>query len=163
MTTQSGKIFSTIRQNVRQIELFSNLSDDEIDILVKHSKIRSLVEDEALFRQGDDGDFFVIIIDGRIEITKHTAKETPVALASLTRGDTLGEMALIDQEKRSASAIAIEPTSVFILSRKSFNLLVDQYPRCGTKLLRKLATILCSHLRETSSLFAETIEPNLLT
>ncbi|WP_163338592.1 cyclic nucleotide-binding domain-containing protein [Desulfopila sp. IMCC35008] len=163
MTTQTGAISSTIRQNVRQIELFSNLSDDEIDILVKHSKIRSLVEDEALFRQGDDGDFFVIIIDGRIEITKHTEKETPVALASLTRGDTLGEMALIDQEKRSASAIAIEPTSVFILSRKSFNLLVDQYPRCGTKLLRKLATILCSHLRETSRLFAESIEPNLLT
>lgn len=163
MTTQSGTISSTIRQNVRQIELFSNLSDDEIDILVKHSKIRSLVEDEALFRQGDEGDFFVIIIDGRIEITRHTEKETPVALASLTRGDTLGEMALFDQDKRSASAIAIEPTSVFILYRKSFNLLVDQHPRCGTKLLRKLATILCSHLRETSRLFAESIEPSLLT
>lgn len=163
MSTQPGTISSTIRQNVRQIELFSSLSDDEIDIMVKHAKIRSLVENEALFHQGDDGDFFAIIIDGRIEITKHTEKETPVALASLTRGDTLGEMALIDQETRSASAIAIEPTSVFVLSRTSFDMLVDQYPRCGTKLLRKLAIILCNHIRETSKLFAETIEPNLLT
>ncbi len=163
MTTQSGTIFSTIRQNVRQIKLFSNLSDNEIDILVKHSKIRSLVEDEVLFHQGDDGDFFAIIIDGRIEITKHTEKETPVALASLTSGDTLGEMALIDEETRSASAVATEPSSVFVLSRKSFNLLVDQYPRCGTKLLRKIAIILCNHIRETSRLLAETIEPSLLT
>lgn len=163
MTTQPGTISSTIRHNVRQIELFSSLSDDEIDILVKHSRIRSLVEDEVLFHQGDDGDFFAIIIDGRIEITKHTEIETPVALASLTCGDTLGEMALIDQETRSASAIAIEPTSVFLLSRKSFDMLVDQYPRCGTKLLRKLAIILCNHIRETSGQFAESIEPRLLT
>jgi len=72
-------------------------------------------------------------------------------------------MALIDQETRSASAIAVKPTSVLVLSRKSFDLLVNQYPRCGTKLLRKIATILCNHIRETSKLFAETIEPNLLT
>ena len=161
--TQSGTISSAIRQNVRQLELFTSLSDEEIDILVKHSKIRSLDEDEALFHQGDDGDFFAIIIDGRIEINKLTQKDTPVALASLARGDTLGEMALIDQETRSASAIATEPSSVLVLSRKSFDLLVNQYPRCGTKLLRKIATILCSHIRETSKLFAETIEPNLLT
>lgn len=163
MTIQPGTISSAIRQNIRKIELFSNLSDDEIDILVKHAKIRSLVEDEPLFRQGDDSDFFVVIIDGRIEITKHTAKETPVSLASLTSGDTLGEMALFDQEARSASATATEPSTVFILSRSSFEQLVDQHPRCGTKLLRKFAVILCSHLRNTSRLFAETVEPNLLT
>lgn len=162
MTIQPGTISSTIRQNIRQIELFSSLSDDEIDILMKHAKIRSLVEDEALFRQGDDGDFFAIIIDGRIEITKHTEMETPVSLASLTCGDTLGEVALIDQEKRSASAVASEPSSVFLLSKKSFDMLVDHYPRCGTKLLTKLARILCNHLRKTSGRFAESIEPSLL-
>jgi CRP-like cAMP-binding protein len=129
---------------------------------MKHAKIRSLVEDEALFRQGDDGDFFAIIIDGRIEITKHTEMETPVSLASLTCGDTLGEVALIDQEKRSASAVASEPSSVFLLSKKSFDMLVDHYPRCGTKLLTKLARILCNHLRKTSGRFAESIEPSLL-
>lgn len=163
MTNLSGAISSAIRQNVRQLELFTILSDEEVDILVKHSRFRSLVEDEALFHQGDVGDFFAIIIDGRIEITKHTKKDTPVALASLTAGATLGEMALIDQETRSASATAVEPTSVLILSRKSFDLLVNQHPRCGTKLLRKIAQILCTHIRETSKLFAETIEPNLLT
>lgn len=163
MTLQPGTISSTIRQNVRQIELFSSLSDDEIDILIQHSKIHSLVEDEPLFRQGDVSDFFVVIIDGRLEITKHTEKETPVSLASLTSGATIGEMALFDQETRSASAIASEPSTVFILSRTSFDQLVDQYPRCGTKLLRKLAIILCGHLRNTTRMFAETIEPHLLT
>lgn len=162
MSTQPSTISSAIRQNVRQLELFSDLFDEEITILLRHSKIHSLVEGEALFNQGDNGDFFAVIIDGRIEITKHTAKDTPVALASLTSGDTLGEMALIDQDTRSASAVAIEPSSVFVLSRTSFDMLVDQYPHCGTKLLRKLAKILCSHIRETSKLLAETIEPSLL-
>lgn len=162
VTTKTSSISSTIRQNVRHLDLFSSLSDEEIDILVRHAKILSLVEDEVLFHQGDEGDFFAVIIDGRIEIAKHTEKETPVALASLSRGSTFGEMALIDQETRSASAIAVEPTSIFVLSRKSFDLLVHQHPRCGTKLLRKIASILCNHIRETSKQFAESIEPHLL-
>lgn len=159
---KQGAISSTIRQNVRQIELFSGLANDEIDILIKHSKIRTLVEDEPLFLQGDESDFFVVIIDGRIEITKYTDKATPVSLASLTRGDTLGEMALFDHEQRSATATAMESSIVLILSRASFDLLVDEHPRCGNKLMRKFAILLCGHLRKTSKMFAESIEPHLL-
>ena len=163
MALQQSTLSTTFRENVRKIGIFSNLENDEIDILLKHAKIHSMMEDEILFQQGDKGDFFAVIIDGRIEITKHTNKETPVALASLSCGDTLGEMALIDQETRSASAIAIEPCSVLILSRESFDTLIEEYPQCGAKLLRKIAALLCNHIRETSKLFAESIEPSLLT
>ena len=163
MTKQANTISSVLRQNIRQIELFTNLSDDEIDILVKHAKIRSLVEDEALFHEGDIGDFFAIVIEGRVEITKHTENDIPVAIASLTRGATLGEMALIDHETRSASAIATEPSTFFVLSRQSFDKLVEQSPRCGVKLIQKIAMILCSNVRRTSNLFADSIEPSLRT
>lgn len=161
VTTQHSAISSVLRQNIRQLELFTTLSDDDIDILVKHAKIRSLDENEALFRQGDDGDFFAIVIQGRIEITKHTEKDTPVAIASLTHGATLGEMALIDHETRSASAIATEPSTVFVLSKVSFEKLIEKSPRCGVKLIQKIAKILCSNIRRTSNLFADSIEPSL--
>ena len=161
MTTQHNTISSILRHNIRQLDLFTNLSDDEIDILVKHAKIRSFDEDEPLFHQGDNGDFFAIIIEGRVEITKHTENDTPVAIASLTHGATLGEMALIDHETRSASAIAIEPSTVFVLSRQSFDKLIEQSPRCGVKLIQKIATILCSNIRRTSNLLADSIEPSL--
>lgn len=161
MTAQQSSISSTIRQNIRKLELFTDLSDDEIGILVKHAKIRSLDGDETLFKQGDNGDFFAVVIAGRIEITKLTEKDTPVAIASLTHGATLGEMALIDHETRSASAIATEPSTVFVLSRESFDTLIDQSPRCGVKLIRKIATILSRNIRETSNLFAESVEPGL--
>lgn len=162
MTTQHNTISSILRQNIQQLELFTDLSDDEINILVRHAKIRSLVEDEALFHEGDNGDFFVIVIEGRIEITKHTENGTPVSIASLAKGATLGEMALIDHETRSASAAATEPSTVFVLSRQSFDSLIEQYPRCGVKLIRKIATILCYNIRQTSNLFADSIEPSLL-
>ena len=161
MTMQHKSISSILRHNIQQLDLFTNLSGDEVDILVKHAKIRSLDENEALFRQGDNGDFLAIVIEGRIEITKHTENDTPVAIASLTHGATLGEMALIDHETRSASAIATEPSTVFVLSRQSFDKLIEQSPRCGVKLIRKIATILCSNIRRTSSLFADSIEPHL--
>ncbi|TKB25271.1 cyclic nucleotide-binding domain-containing protein [Desulfopila sp. IMCC35006] len=161
VTTRHNTISSAIRHNIRQLELFANLSDDEIDILVKHAKIRSLDEDEALFHEGDNGEFFAIVIDGRVEITKLAENDTPVAIASLTHGATLGEMALIDRERRSASAIATEPSTFFVLSRQSFDKLIEQSPRCGVKLIQRIAAILCSNVRRTSNLFADSIEPCL--
>lgn len=161
MTTQHNTISSALRRNIQQLELFTNLSDDEIDILVKYAKLRSLDEDEALFHEGDNGDFLAIVIEGRIEITKHTENGTSVSIDSLTHGATLGEMALIDHETRSASAIAYEPSTIFVLSRTSFDSLIEQSPRCGVKLIRKIATILCANIRRTSNLFADSIEPSL--
>jgi CRP-like cAMP-binding protein len=151
-------ISSTIRQNIRQIELFNSLSDDELDTLLKHAKIHSLVEDEVLFNEGDDGDFFAIVIDGQIEVRKLNEYDQPVAIATLASGATLGEMSLIDHETRSASAVATAPSTLFILSRTSFDTLVEQFPRCGVKLIRKIATILCATIRRTSNLFADSIE-----
>ena len=159
MTTQENSISSALRNNIRQLELFTDLLDDEINILVKHAKIHSLDEGEVLFQEGDDGDFFAIVIDGLIEITKRIENENSIIIASLTNGATLGEMALIDHETRSASAIAATPTTIFVLSRQSFDTLIDQSPRCGVKLIRKIATILCSNIRRTSNLFADSIEP----
>lgn len=151
-------ISSILRQNIRQLELFTSLLDDEIDILVKHAKIHSLMEDEVLFNEGDDGDFFAIVIDGEIQVKKQTEKEKPITIATLTNGATLGEMSLIDHDVRSASAVAAKPSTVFILSRQSFDSLVDQSPRCGVKLIRKIATILCTTIRRTSDMFADSIE-----
>jgi len=159
VTTQENSISSALRNNIRQLELFKDLLDEEINILVKHAKIHSLDQGEVLFQEGDDGDFFAIVIEGQIEITKRTENEKPIAIASLTNGATLGEMSLIDHETRSASAIAAKPSTIFVLSRQSFDTLIDQSPRCGVKLIRKIATILCSTIRRTSNLFADSIEP----
>lgn len=159
MTTQDKSISSRLRHNIRQLELFTNLLDEEIDILVKHAKIHSIDKGEVLFLEGDDGDFFAIVIEGQIEISKRTDDQNSIAIASLTNGATLGEMSLIDYETRSASAIATEPSTLFILSRQSFDSLIEQSPRCGVKLIRKIATILCSTIRRTSNLFADSVQP----
>jgi CRP/FNR family cyclic AMP-dependent transcriptional regulator len=90
VTTQENSISSTLRNNIRQLELFTNLLDEEINILVKHAKIHSLDQGEMLFQEGDEGDFFAIVIDGQIDITKHTENEKPIAIASLTNGATIG-------------------------------------------------------------------------
>ena len=163
MPPQNPSISSALRQNIQKINIFKELSDDEIDILVKHAKLRSLDEGELLFRQGDKGDFFAVIVDGRVEIARHTEKDTPVAIASLANGATLGEMSLLSKETRSASAIATEPSIIFILSKQSFDELIETSPRCGVKVLQKIAIILCENVRRTSALFADSIEPYLLS
>lgn len=158
MTTKHGSVALTFRQNMRKLELFTTLSDDEIDILVKHARIRSLDKDQVLFHEGDNGDFFAIVIEGSIDIKKHTEHRTPVTITTLRRGATLGEMALIDHETRSASAIAAEPSTFFVLSKQGFETLIEQSPQCGIKVMRKIATILCKTIRRNSAIFATSIE-----
>ncbi len=155
MTTEQSSISSAIRHNIRQLELFSTLLDDDIDILVKHAKIRSLDEGETLFLEGDNGDFFAIVIDGQIDIVKQPEHESPIVIASLSEGATLGEMAIIDHETRSATAVAAIPSTIFELSSDSFDELVEISPRCGVKVIRKIASVLCNNVRRTSEIVTE--------
>lgn len=155
MTTEKSSISSAIRHNIRQLELFSTLLDDDIDILVRHAKIRSLDEGATLFLEGDTGEFFAIVIDGQIDVVKQPEHESPVVIASLREGATLGEMAIIDHETRSATAIAVVPSTIFELSSNSFDELVEISPRCGVKVIRKLASVLCDNVRRTSDIVTE--------
>lgn len=155
VTTEQSSISSAIRHNIRKLGLFSTLLDDDIDILVRHAKIRSLDEGETLFLEGDSGDFFAVVIEGQIDIIKQPEHESPVTIASLREGATLGEMAIIDHETRSATAIAAVPSTIFELSSESFDELVEISPRCGVKVIRKIATVLCNNVRRTSNIVTE--------
>ncbi len=147
MSTQQNSISSAIRQNIRSLNLFSTLLDDDIDILARYGRVRSLDKGEALFREGDTGDFFAIILEGTMDICKEVEGDSPVLLNTLGKGSTLGEMAIIDNETRSASAFACEPVTVFTLSRDGFDELVEISPRCGVKIIRKIASLLCENIR----------------
>ncbi|MGL1931251.1 MAG: cyclic nucleotide-binding domain-containing protein [Desulfotalea sp.] len=150
MSVPRAKVSPLVRESVRRLDLFSDLLDDEIDILVKHAKFVNLDVDDYLFHEGDPGDFFAIIIDGRIEIEKYSEKGTPILLTELTSNNTIGEMSVIDQETRSASAIATELTTIFTLSKVSFDTLVAENPECGVKLIKKIAVLLSKTVRSAS-------------
>jgi len=106
-------------------------------------------------RQGEQSDFMCMVFQGRVKIVKEDLQHASKEIASVGPGQTVGEMALIDGELRSASAVVSTPVLLLVLDEQRFAQLADQMPRLWGKLLLQLARTLSKRLRQTSGVLAE--------
>ena len=137
--------------------LFSDLSAQEIQVIVAACDLRLLMADEDLFREGDVDDAMWIIQSGRVEIYKHIRGDIDRTLAALGAGDVVGEMGFIDHSRRSAGARTTEPGEFLVLSSAAFLQVQSQHPGIGAGLYRNLASILAERLRTTNELYRESV------
>lgn len=92
----------------------------------------------VMISEGDTGLGLFVIVSGRVEVVKGAGDDT-LRLAVMRPGDLLGEMALIDDQPRSASAIATEATQCLLITRNSFQTLTEKDPEIAWCLLPTLA------------------------
>ncbi len=101
---------------------------------------RALAPGDVLFSEGDPGDALYIIVDGLLSVyVTDPALGLTVDLATLGRGEAVGEMALVTGQVRSASVKAVEPSRVLGLSRDTFHKLVQHVPQVGLSIAGSLA------------------------
>lgn len=137
-----GNIFNrkkgpaTIRDFLKAIPLFATLSRSELETLETILHERQYKAKERIFRQDDPGVGMYIIAKGAVVISDENTKEV---LAELHAGDFFGEIALLNEIPRSASAIAEANTTLFGLFHPDFLDLVNREPRLGVKVLLSLA------------------------
>ena len=102
---------------------------------------------DMLFDEGDFGDTLYIVVHGRLAISVATANGLRRVVAELGRGESVGEMALLTGERRSARVEAIRDSLLLALSRAAFERVVEQHPRIMMQLARQLVVRLKSSLR----------------
>jgi len=136
---------------LKQIPLFESLLDSERQRLASLLKRHSLSKGEILFHKGDVGSAFFIIIKGLIKIGVSNKMGDEVTLARLRDGDFFGEMALLDEQPRSADATALEDSTLYVLDRNDFFPFLIQNENAVRSILRALSM----RLRRTDDLFAE--------
>ena len=105
---------------LRTVPIFSELSEADIASLARLTSRRTCPKDTVVFFENEEGDSFFIIVDGRIKVTILGDDGREVILSVLGRGDFFGEMALLDNEPRSATAIAVEDSELLSLHRNDF-------------------------------------------
>jgi CRP-like cAMP-binding protein len=105
---------------LRTVPIFSELSDGDVSSLSRLSMRRRYPKDTVVFFENEEGDFFFNIVEGRVKVTILGDDGREVILSVLGPGDFFGEMALLDNEPRSATAIAIEDTELLCLHRNDF-------------------------------------------
>jgi CRP-like cAMP-binding protein len=101
---------------------------------------------EVVFSEGDPGKGLFVVLDGEIEIVRETAQGAQ-RLATFGPGTAFGELALIDDLPRSASAVATAPTRLLILYRTHFEDLVVRDRAVAILVMRNLLRLLAGYVR----------------
>lgn len=143
------------------LPIFSSFKVDELSVFAKHMSFIHLQRGDYLFVEGDQGTFMGFVVNGILEVQKKADTGENITLARLTKGSSIGEMALIDKSPRSATVIAKQATTVVTLTDKGFELLAEKYPALGIKVIQKVARLLSLNMRRTSSKLADLIQSSL--
>jgi CRP/FNR family cyclic AMP-dependent transcriptional regulator len=122
------------RDLIRQVPLFSLCSAKELAEVAAIADELDLPEGGELIREGDVGREFFVIVEGEVVVTKKGRK-----LATLGRGDFLGEIALVSGAPRTASAKTTAPTRALVIRDRDFRTLLRRAPHIQLKVLQALA------------------------
>jgi len=125
------------------VDLFSSLDKKELQTIAKSSHERTYSAGTKLFSQGDSGAGLYILKRGKVSISQaHNGVEREINTASA--GEALGEMALLDDQPRSATVTAVEDVTAVLLPVWEFRGILKAHPDIALKLL----TILSRRLRK---------------
>jgi CRP-like cAMP-binding protein len=136
-----------LKNSLKSIPLFKELTKKDLSVLTKIIHNRTFVPGELIFHQGDPGIGLYIIREGEVEIQRENDKGEKNTLAVFSKGDFLGELALVDGEKRSASAIAKTECKVSVIFKPDLDEFIEKYPRKGIKVLTGISSIIALRLR----------------
>ena len=145
---------SEARDRLRQISLFDEIRDHE-ESMQKLESITRLVRVPAgttVIREGEVGSEMYVVFRGQVEIKKQTraGDDYTVVRLDATQNVFFGELALVDDDKRSATVMATEDSEFLVITKKEFAKLGDEYPGIALPITRAIARILAGRLRKTT-------------
>jgi CRP-like cAMP-binding protein len=126
-------------ETLRTVPLFRSLSDGELGGFVPLVRERHCSKGALILSQGDRGEALFLIGRGQVKVTVVAEDGREVILSVLKAGDFFGEMALVDDEPRSAHVVAMEDTTLLQLRREDFRARLRSSPEVAIALLRELS------------------------
>jgi CRP-like cAMP-binding protein len=122
-------------------ELFAGLQGAELDRLAQRAATRPVRRGEVVFGQGDPGDALFVVVAGLVKVFVTSAEGEEMVLVTLGPNETFGELALVDGAPRSASAQAVEPTTLLVLGRTALLDVLREQPRITEAMLHALGAL----------------------
>jgi CRP/FNR family transcriptional regulator, cyclic AMP receptor protein len=154
--------------------LLEDLTPEEADVLAASMLLVRAAPGQVLIREGDAGDWMMLILKGTVDVTKHIERQagdaaeslqgtvpdvagvvkidaTESRVAVLQRGAAIGEMSMLDSGLRYTTCTAIEPVEAGVLSSHAIGLLIRDHPGVGAKLLVKITQLMAQRLRNVGN------------
>ena len=150
-----GEQLSETALAISHVPIFSGLSRKELREIEHIIHRREYQANEAIFNQGDPGLGMYIIIKGGVQIVNNQNPEHIVVYSELNDGDFFGDLALVDDADRSATALATTETKLIAFFRPELKDILTRFPSLGNKILLNLAKVTAARLRKTNDLLIE--------
>ncbi|MFH1729450.1 MAG: cyclic nucleotide-binding domain-containing protein [Pseudomonadota bacterium] len=137
-------------QFLGQVKIFNNLTDEEKLRIIKVCKITQYKKGDVVFVEGAGADAVYFIENGMVKVTKSLSSGGEKALATLAKGAIFGEMALIDDQERSAKVTVLSNLNVYKLRKADFDELRKNNDTGANKIVREMSYIIAGRLRNTN-------------
>jgi NTE family protein len=116
--------------NLKQIlsDFFSQLPEQEVDKIISKVSLHHLESGEVLFREGEQGDILYFLISGRLQAVVGFESDNPKSVGEISRGESVGEMALLTGKPRTATVLAKRDCHLAKLHKNDFEFIISQHP-----------------------------------
>ncbi|MCI4624977.1 MAG: Crp/Fnr family transcriptional regulator [Candidatus Magnetoovum sp. WYHC-5] len=131
-------------EELKNINLFSNLTTEELIEIAQKIQIKSLIKGQVVIYPEDTNETFYAILKGKVKITKTDFSGKEIILAIHQSGDFFGELSVIDGRTCPATAHAVESSTIALIARDDFQHIIHNQ----TKVLNNLLFLMCSRLRD---------------
>lgn len=139
-----------VRDILRSLPFFQELTPEELEQVVALGRVVTYPKEMILFREGDKGEALYVVLEGSVRVSKAVPGSRDEAMAFMERGSFFGEMALVDEFPRSATAVASQDCKVLFIDKQAFIQLIQGDPVIGRKILWAFCRTLSLRLRETT-------------
>ena len=137
-----------------ELDLFQDFLFSDLETLGKYLRLEDVVKGAVVFREGDPGNYMLILVGGRIGIFKG-GEHGRQLLSTEGRGRIVGEMTLLDQERRSATCIAETDCELLTMTAENLKHLATDHPAIAYHFIFCLARLISRRLRRASGLMAD--------
>jgi CRP/FNR family transcriptional regulator len=137
--------------------LLEDFGKTELEKIAKVVKELSFKKDDFLFKEKEDTKGLYLIHSGKVEVSKATRDGWKQTLAVLRTGHFLGELSIIEKRRHEASAIALENTEVFLISKDDFEKMEQKDTAITSKIMKKLVLIMSKNLRRMNEKFLNSL------
>lgn len=124
---------------LQNVPLFANLSPAERRTLARAAIVRAYPKNSVILNEGEHTDSIYVINSGKVKVLMRDEEGKEVILSILKEGDYFGELSLIDEQPRSASVVAMEPSEMTLLLKADFLQCVASNPGIAMTIMRGLA------------------------
>ncbi|NVM24411.1 MAG: cyclic nucleotide-binding domain-containing protein [Desulfobacterales bacterium] len=145
---------------IKETFIFNNLDEQEVAGILKITTERRFSKGETIMQEGQEGDSMYIVADGDVEVSKtlamkggegdFTKREKILKRFKAEDNVVFGEIAMIDRENRSASVVTTTDCILLEIRREDLLDLMEKRPQMGIKILKRIAQLLASRLRQSS-------------